>query len=69
MKQKIREITVHTVLAKSRLDNFCDYSKHDVNGLNQTTSDSTFYSAADQPIEIDLISNYSISTLVTLVLL
>jgi hypothetical protein len=47
MKHKIRGITVYTVLAKSRLDNFRDYPGHDVNGLNQTTSDSTFYSVAD----------------------
>jgi hypothetical protein len=47
MKRKIRGITVYTVLAKSRLDNFCDYPGHDVNGPNQTTSDSTFYCAAD----------------------
>jgi hypothetical protein len=41
MKRKIRGMTTYTVLAKSCLDNFCDYPEHDVNGLNQTTSDST----------------------------
>jgi hypothetical protein len=47
MKWKIRGITVHTVLAKFHLDNFRDYFGQDVNGLNQTISDSTFYSTAD----------------------
>jgi hypothetical protein len=32
MKRKIRGITVHTVLAKFRLDNFRDYSGQDVDG-------------------------------------
>jgi hypothetical protein len=31
-KQKIREITVHKVLAKFCLDNFRDYAGQDVNG-------------------------------------
>jgi hypothetical protein len=47
MKWKISGITVYTVLAKSCLDNFRNYPGHDVNRLNQTTSYSTFYSAAD----------------------
>jgi hypothetical protein len=47
MKRKIRGITVQTVLAKFCLDNFRDYFRQGVNGRNQTTSNSTIYSAVD----------------------
>jgi hypothetical protein len=41
------EIRGLTILAKFCLDNLCDYSGHGVNGLNQSTSNSTFYPATD----------------------
>jgi hypothetical protein len=43
-KQKFRGITA---LVKSCLDNFRNHSGYDVNGLNQSTSNSTIYPATD----------------------
>jgi hypothetical protein len=41
------EIRGLTILAKFCLDNFRDYSGQGVNGLNQSTSNSTFYPATN----------------------
>jgi hypothetical protein len=67
-KTETQRIPVHTVLAKFRLDNFCDDSGKDVTDRTRLHR-TRHFTLRLIPIEIDLISNYSISTLFILVLL